>query len=111
MTARSGWLVGPLAWRARTRVAETGTRREVLTLGEWSVRAVDVRPRHPVEIECIAGELLVTCEGDLEDHIVSAGESFRAHRRGRLVVAALVPSRVGIRELRRDGSGPTLRAA
>jgi hypothetical protein len=83
----------------------------VFTLGEWSVRALDVRPRHPVEIECLAGELLVTCEGDLEDHIVSAGESFRAHRRGRLVVAALVPSRVGIREPRRDGSGPALRAA
>jgi hypothetical protein len=83
----------------------------VFTLGEWSVRAFDVRPRHPVEIECIRGELLVTCEGDLEDHILAAGESFEVHRRGRVVVAALVPSRVGVREPRRGRPGSPRRAA
>jgi hypothetical protein len=110
MTARSGWLQGHLAWRPRT-AATTDAEREVFTLGEWSVRAFDVRPRHPLAIECIAGELLVTCEGDPEDHIVAAGESLEVHRRGRVVVAALAPSRVGVRAPKRGQPGSLRRAA
>lgn len=94
MSALAGWLLDPLSHLAPLRPAAS----VVFALAEWSVRAVDVRPRRPVEIECLDGELLVTFEGDLEDHIVAAGEAFRARGRGRLVVAALVPSRVGIRE-------------
>jgi hypothetical protein len=100
MTSLTGWLVEPLSSRARTRRAGTADgRREVFSLGEWSVRAVDVRPRRPLEIECVAGELLVTFEGDLDDHIVATGEVFRTSGRGRAVVAAFVPSRVAIRAL------------
>lgn len=100
MTSLTGWLIEPHSSRARTRrAAPANGGREVFSLGEWTVRAVDVRPRHPVEIECVAGELLVTFEGDLDDHILAAGEAFRASGRGRAVIAALVASRVAIREL------------
>jgi hypothetical protein len=112
MATRSGWLPGPLALDAVARAAAIGAaEREVFALGEWSVRAVDVRQRRPIEIECLAGELLVTAEGDLEDHIVPAGESFRVSRRGRVVVAALVPSRVRIGELRPGGRAAAPRPA
>lgn len=67
-------------------------------LADWSVRSIHVRNR-PVEVVCVDGEVLVTVEGDREDHIVLAGHSFRAQRRGHLVVSALRPSRVMVAEI------------
>jgi hypothetical protein len=64
-----------------------------LVLADGSTRSVDVR-RRSVEVSCVNGEVLVTLEGDSQDHIVAAGDAFLAQRRGRLVVAALRPSRV-----------------
>ncbi len=66
-----------------------------IALADWSVRSIDVRGR-PIEVSCVEGEVLVTFEGDPEDHIVAAGHGFRAQGRGRLVVAALRPSTVRI---------------
>jgi hypothetical protein len=111
MAARTGWVLGPHAWRWERRAAPIGAEGEELTLEEWSVRAVDVRSRRMVEIECLSGELLVTVEGDLEDHIVSPGESFRVCRRGRVVVAALVPSRLRVREAARAPTAALRRVA
>jgi hypothetical protein len=64
-----------------------------MVLADGSARSVDVR-RRPVEVSCVNGEVLVTFEGDPQDHVVAAGGAFRVRRRGRLVVAALRPSRV-----------------
>lgn len=65
-----------------------------LCLADWSARSVDVRPRHPVIVACVAGSLLVTLEGDPEDHVLAPGEALTARRRGRVVVAALGPATV-----------------
>lgn len=70
-----------------------------LVLADWSARSVHVR-KQPVEVTCVSGLVVVTVEGDREDHIVRAGHSFRAQRRGHLVVAALRPSRVLVAEIR-----------
>jgi len=64
-----------------------------IVLADWTARSVDVRGRQ-VEVSCVNGEVLVTFEGDPQDHVVSAGDAFRVRCRGRLVVAALRPSRV-----------------
>ena len=68
-----------------------------LRLPDWSAWSVDVRPRHPVVVTCVEGCLLVTLEGDPADHVLAAGEALTAARRGRLVVAALGPSRARVR--------------
>lgn len=67
-----------------------------LLLADWAARSVDVRPRRPVVVTCLAGELLVTLEGDPVDHVLAPGEAFTAIGRGRLVVAALRPSRARV---------------
>ena len=69
-----------------------------LVLADWSARSIHVR-NQPVEISCLEGELLVTLEGDHDDHIVAKGGAFRAEHRGRLVVAALGASRVRVAEV------------
>jgi len=69
-----------------------------LVLADWSARSIHVR-NQPVEVSCLEGEVLVTLEGDHEDHIVAMGGAFRAEHRGRLVVAALGPSRVRVAEV------------
>jgi Protein of unknown function (DUF2917) len=69
-----------------------------LALADWSARSIHVR-NQPVEVSCLQGEVLVTLEGDLDDHVLAAGQAFRAERRGRLVVAALGPSRVRVAEV------------
>lgn len=68
-----------------------------LRLADWSARSVDVRPRHPVVVACVEGALLVTVEGDPEDHVLAPGEALTARRRGRVVVVALGPATVRLR--------------
>jgi DUF2917 family protein len=77
-----------------------------LELADWEARSIHVRGE-PVEISAVEGELLVTLEGDPADHILGPGERFVAQRRGRLVVAALGPSRV--RVARQPAPAPTFR--
>jgi DUF2917 family protein len=69
-----------------------------LFLPDWSARSIDVRRRHPVRVACIDGEVLVTAEGDPEDHVLEPGTAFVADHRGRVVVTALRDSRVEVRE-------------
>ena len=69
-----------------------------LILPDWSARSIDVRRHHPVQVACLDGEVLVTAEGDIEDHVLEPGGAFLADRRGRVVVTALRPSRVSVRE-------------
>jgi hypothetical protein len=68
-----------------------------LDLADWSARSFDVRPRHPVVVACVTGALLVTVEGDPDDHLLAPGEALTTGRRGRVVVAALGPSTVRLK--------------
>lgn len=52
--------------------------------------------REEVLVECVAGSVWITCEGDPEDHVLAAGERVRTTRRGKLVTLALEPARVRI---------------
>jgi hypothetical protein len=65
-----------------------------LRLGDWCVRSFDVPRRRAVVVACVTGNLLVTLEGDPEDHVLSPGQSLTARRRGRVVVTGLGPSAV-----------------
>ncbi|HET9598731.1 MAG TPA: DUF2917 domain-containing protein [Anaeromyxobacteraceae bacterium] len=68
-----------------------------LFLPDWSARSIDVR-RRPVRVVCIDGEVLVTAEGDPEDHVLEPGTAFVADHSGRVVVTALRDSHVEVRE-------------
>jgi hypothetical protein len=72
-----------------------------LALADWSARSFDVRPRHPVIVACVTGALLVTVEGDPDDHVLAPGEALTASRRGRVVVAALGPATVRLQRAAR----------
>jgi hypothetical protein len=52
--------------------------------------------RQEVLVECVAGSVWITCEGDPEDHVLAAGERVRTARRGRLVTLALEAARLHI---------------
>ena len=49
-----------------------------------------------VEIRCRAGVVWVTVEGDREDRVLSAGDSFVVARPGRVAMMALEPARVRV---------------
>jgi hypothetical protein len=91
----------------RLRHPFTHTAAEELTLADGEVRSVQVG-HDPMAVTVLDGELLITCEGDLEDHIVGEGETFLSERRGHHVLAALRPSKVRVAE---QTSGPERRAA
>ena len=63
--------------------------------------------RGGLEVRCARGALLVTVEGDPEDHELSPGEAFVPSRRGRLVAWALAPARLLVRRGSRSaGTAP-----
>jgi hypothetical protein len=78
---------------------------EEIALGVDDVHSVRVG-HHPMTFTVVEGEVLVTCEGDLEDHVLYAGETFHTELRGHHVIAALRPSRVRV-----DEAAPERRAA
>lgn len=45
--------------------------------------------RRGSEIRCLEGVLWITQDGDVKDHILSAGEKFTADRKGKVVLQAL----------------------
>jgi hypothetical protein len=73
----------------RGRGGELDGRELELPRGStWSA----VLGRAGLEVRCTRGLALVTVEGDPEDHVLSAGETFRTSHRGRLAVWALEPA-------------------
>lgn len=52
--------------------------------------------RREVHVHCVAGSVWITCQGDPEDHVLAAGQVFRAARPGKLVMLALEPGRVRV---------------
>ncbi len=57
-----------------------------------------------VEIRCRSGVVWVTLEGDLEDRVLSAGQSFVIARRGRVAMMALEPARVRVTGCAHEGA-------
>jgi hypothetical protein len=54
----------------------------------WSAGA----PRRGLLVRCERGSVWVTVEGDGEDHILTAGETFASSTHGRVAVMALSPA-------------------
>lgn len=52
--------------------------------------------RSGVEVRIAAGEVWITRERDLEDHVLSAPATFESRSRGRMVVLALSPARLEV---------------
>jgi hypothetical protein len=101
MTLRTVWALERLpqeAARGRRGTAVGGPDGEAISLPSMSARSFDVRRGRSLEVRCIAGLVHVTFEGDIEDHFLRAGESFRVDGRGRLAVVGLEPSRVTLVE-------------
>lgn len=70
-------------------------RALMLTEGEaWSTQS----PRAGLALRCEAGKLWVTVEGDPDDHILLAPDTFTVPTRGRVAVLALAASSVEITE-------------
>jgi hypothetical protein len=76
---------------------EPTTPTSEMFLPDWSARSIDVRRHHPVKVSCLDGEVLVTAEGDFEDHVLEPGAAFTAEHQGRVVVTALRPSHVQVK--------------
>ena len=56
-------------------------------------------------VRCQDGLLWITQDGDLADHIVGPGDSFRVEREGSVLVQATQPARVAIESPREEVSG------
>lgn len=94
MAATRGWLL-------RTPGLALGlgrARREALDLALEPDETWSGEVRAPwVEVRSLAGTVWVTVEGDIEDRVLAAGESFVRARPGRVAMMALGPARVRIR--------------
>ena len=51
-------------------------------------------PRRNRVVHCLAGQLWITQAGDDRDIVLSAGETFAPHPKGRVVIQALAESRL-----------------
>jgi hypothetical protein len=70
-----------------------------VALGPSRAWSFDVR-HDPIEIQLLEGEVLVTFEGDPNDHVLTAqGDAFKTSRRGKVAVAAFRPSRFSVLSL------------
>jgi hypothetical protein len=52
--------------------------------------------RRRLEVECLSGCVLLTVEGDPDDHVLSPGMRFASTRRGRLALMAFGSCRVRV---------------
>ena len=85
-----GWGAAMRSWLSR---GDEGRELELGKDATWSARIGG----SAVEVRCSRGVLLVTLEGDVEDHVLSEGESFVTTRRGRLAVWALEAARLRVK--------------
>ena len=51
-------------------------------------------PRHGLIVRCERGSVWLTVEGDGEDHILTAGDTFASSTHGRVAVMALSPATI-----------------
>ncbi len=78
----------------RTALGRDGVQLQV-ALEPWRAWSFDVR-RDPIQIALLEGEVMVTFEGDPNDHILGRGGVFKTARRGRVAGVALEPSRFSV---------------
>lgn len=62
----------------------------------WSARV----GRAGLEVRVSSGDVWITRERDVEDHVLTGPDSFDSTWRGKLVIYALSPARVEVRPLR-----------
>jgi hypothetical protein len=75
-------------------------------------QSLRIAPGVRVEIDCAAGVLWITQEGDVRDLFLARGESLTLTPRGAAIVTALEPARIGLTDLRRNRlTASPLRAA
>lgn len=53
-------------------------------------------PADGLELQCLAGLVVVTQEGDRDDHVLYPGDGYRTDRRGRVVAWALLDTRLAV---------------
>ena len=71
-----------------------------------SSRAWSAKPqRNPMEVEVLQGTVFLTVEGDLNDHIISAGDVFQGPVGRRIAAMGLSPSRIRVSGTGRAGRG------
>jgi Protein of unknown function (DUF2917) len=58
----------------------------------WSA----VAKRVPMEVEVLDGEVLLTVEGDANDHVISAGDVYQGPAGRRIAAMGLSPSRIRV---------------
>jgi hypothetical protein len=92
--ARAQGLLEGRRGRGEGREREPGWGGGARTLGKDEVVRLPRRAGSVVRVE--AGVVLVTREGDPEDHVLEAGGAVALPRRGTAVAWALVPSRIAI---------------
>jgi hypothetical protein len=66
-----------------------------VALGGTHAWSFEVR-RHPMKLQVLEGEVMVTFEGDPMDHVLAQGALFTTPRHGRVAVAAFRPSRFSV---------------
>ncbi len=66
-----------------------------IALGPSRAWSFDAR-RRAIAIEVLEGEVMVTFEGDVTDHVLAKGATIRSPRRGKVAVAAFQPSRFSV---------------
>jgi hypothetical protein len=52
--------------------------------------------RAGIAVRVRSGQVWITRQGDVEDHVIQAPESFHSDWRGKLVVCALTPARLEV---------------
>jgi hypothetical protein len=58
--------------------------------------------RAGIEVRVLSGDVWITRERDVEDHVLTGPDTFDSARRGKLVIYALSPARVEVTALPRD---------
>jgi hypothetical protein len=66
--------------------------------------------RRGIEVHCASGLVVITCEGDPEDHVLFGGATFATSRPGRLAVWALHRTRLRVKDLSRRADGTPAKA-
>jgi hypothetical protein len=95
--ARMTFTIGSLEATAPSPAGRAGSRPGlVVHLRRDDTLSLDTR-RAAVVVRCSRGTVLVTQEGDLQDHVLTPGDELQSGRGGRVAVWALEEGDVAVR--------------
>ena len=80
--------------------AASSRRVQDLEMEAGEVHVIDAGRRRRDVIRCLQGQLWVTQEGDLQDHLLGTGDILFAAHAGRILVSALEDARVEVASTR-----------